>query len=185
MFFSSKPNGILYVRRDGLTLYNNAGKSAQLTFGSDTVEYVEVLDARKLTELIAQFVAAQPGANKLKLMCLLDDFVVFQKLLPLAGTDSKKAAADFESKLPFDPEDRTLLTLQTKDQLVLLGTNKEFCLVVVSAFAAAGCRVLSVSPAVIYSAGKTALTPEAVQKILASSSLADKANFLSGGSLLT
>lgn len=179
MFFGSKPNAVIYLRPNGLTLYTAAGQSAELAFTSDTVEYLEVLDGAKLAELITKFIAQQPGAAKLRAICLLDDFVVFQKLLPLKGTDPKQATMDFESKLPFDPEDRGLLTLQTKDQLVLLGTNKDFYRAVALALTNAGCKVVSICPAVIYGANKqAALTREAVQKILSASGLAERANFL-------
>ena len=177
MFFSNKPSFVVYLHRDGLTLYSAKAKAVELPLPTDVVQNLEVLDSKKLTEVVAQF-AATHNLRRQRGVCILDDWVVFQKIVP-KSSDEKQAFTDFESKVPFDPEARATLSVQVKDQIILLGTNKAFFLPVIAAFGQAGGHIVSVTPAAVFGITKTEkLSDDQLQKILNNSKQAERASFV-------
>lgn len=176
MFFSSKPSFIVYLRRDGLTIYRTKSQPVQVDVPIDVVQNLEVLDEGRLTEIIIQCATAQ-NLKKQKGICLLDDWVVFQKITPKA-TDTKQALADFESKVPFNPESRAVLSVQVKDQVILLATNKTILGLIIKAFEKVGTHVDAATPAAVFGVKDSKLTHEQVQRILSDSKSAQSANFL-------
>lgn len=176
MFFSSKPSFVLYIRRDSLTLYGAKGQPVQLDIPTEVVQNLEILDGSRLNELIIQFATAQ-NLRKQKGVCLLDDWVVFQKIVPKA-TDVKQALADFESKVPFNPESKAVMSVQVKDQVILLATNKAFFVAIASALEKLGAHLTLVTPAAVFGVKGEKLTHDLVQRVLSDGKSAEQANFL-------
>lgn len=175
MFFSNKPSVILYISRSGLSLFGQ-NKNGVIDFPADAVQNLEVIDERKLGEVVGQF-ASSYGVRKQRLLCLLDDGVVFQKLVPKTA-DPKQAFVDFESKVPFDPMDHAVISLQVKDQQIFLATNKKLYQTILRAIEQLNCKIIAVSPAAVFGVTKAQLTKEQVARVLSNTRSASYANFL-------
>jgi hypothetical protein len=178
MFFSlsSKPNSIILLSRDGVTTYPKEG-SATMLFPESAVRFLEVLDKAKLAEVLTGF--AQKLKNK-RALVLIDKNSVFQKAVPLEkDTDVQAAKTDFERKVPFNAEDKHVVSFQQKNTLYLFGTNKALYMSVFDALGRQGIKVQAVVPAVVHGvtdAGK--LTPTKCDQIYDASQLTHATDFL-------
>jgi len=177
MFFTTKPTVLIHISRDGFIAYSKKGASKRLAFPPEVFHNLEVLDAKQLASLTTVF-AAENSLRGQRIVLLLDDEVVFQKILP--KTDNvQNAKADFENKVPFDPGHRKVIMLQPKDQLVLLGTNKVLYETIASALTGVGAKVLAVTPIVVYGKLKgPPLSLESFEAIIKGYPIAQAANFI-------
>lgn len=172
MLFKSKPQVLIHLRRDSLELY---GKSAQkLEFPAELVQNLEVTDKDVLYKLSAQLAQKVSPSNR-KALFLLDSSVIFQKAFPAADKDVAAKMADFISKVPFEPANIATISIQAKDQRVLVATNKELYIPIAKAFIDLGYKLIAIAPAAVcgLTVGNTT-APE----ILSKSNLAEQANFL-------
>jgi hypothetical protein len=179
MFFAQDPTAVLCISREGLVLYNKKGASRQSAFIPEVVRNLEVFDPEQLSKQVAAF-AAENSLRGQRVIILLDESVLFQKIMPkTADANIGGIAADFENKVPFDPENRKVIALHPKEQLVLLGANKQMYEIIAGAFVAAGAKVIAVSPLAVFGKGKEEpLAPGSVQAILNGYRIAQAANFL-------
>lgn len=176
--FHSKPHMILMLSRELLIAHTNKDEQAKLEFPTSVVNNLEVIDATKLVELVGNF-ADRYGLRGRKLVLVLDDTIVFQKVVALTSrVDATTAQAEFQEKMPLTKTDQRVLSLKLKDQLVLLGANGSYYLLVVQALLNRGVKVLSVAPLAMFAKGVSKLTPEIVDRVVHNHRLASVANFL-------
>jgi hypothetical protein len=176
--FNAKPRMILQLKRDMLVAYTTNDEQAKLDFPLAVVRNLEVVDHAKLQEMVGQF-ADQYGLKGKKLTLVLDDSVVFQKVVPLGpNADAAALHADFQDKMPLEASVCRVQALKIKDQLVLLGTNGALYLYIVQALSAKGVKVLAVVPMALFAKGISRLTPEVAQRVIHNHHLARVANFL-------
>ena len=169
---------ILLLARESLVAHTSKDEQAKLEFPTSVINNLEVIDAAKLSELVGGF-ADRYGLRGRKLILTLDDSIVFQKVIALAsGSGVPIAQAEFQEKIPLAKADQRLLSLKLKDQLVLLGTNGSYYLLVVQALVSHGVKILSVAPLALFAKGATKLTPEIVERVVRNHRLANVANFL-------
>jgi hypothetical protein len=174
----SKPRMILQLKRDSLLAYTVKDEQAKLDFPPAVVRSMEVLDHNKLVELVDGF-ADQYGLRGRKLPLVLDDGLVFQKVIQLAdNADLTALQNEFEEKIPLAPEDRQVMSLKLKSQLVLLATNRALYGYVLHALASRNVKVTAVVPMALFAKGITRLTPEIAERVLHNHHLATVANFL-------
>ncbi|HSE61387.1 MAG TPA: hypothetical protein VLA88_03765 [Candidatus Saccharimonadales bacterium] len=182
MIFQNNPTVALHVTREGLTGYTKSGKnghSQKLSFPPEVVRNLEVVDQPQLAKLVATF-AAENKLHGQRVVILLDDSVIFQKIVPAAEEIKQPGVvADFEHKVPFDPEKRRVITLHPKDQLVILGTNRVLYETIATALQTVGAKVLAAAPMAIYGKGKGGqLNRETLAPVLNDTRRAEAANFL-------
>jgi hypothetical protein len=179
MLFSQDPTAVLCISREGLVLYNKKGASRRLALEPEVMHNLEVIDRDQLGKVVGMF-ATENSLRGQRVVILLDESVLFQKITPKAPeANVHTLAAEFENKVPFDPENRKVIALQPKDQLVLLGANKLMYETVAAALIATGAKVLAVAPLAVFSKGREAtLAPSDVSAILSDYRLARAANFL-------
>ena len=176
--FRTKQQIVLHLTRDAIVAHTGKSEHAKLEFPTSVIRNLEVLDAAKLSELVAVF-ADEQGLKGRKVVIVLDDSIVFQKVVALAQ-DSDVAAieTDFQEKIPLPQDSLRVLSLKLKDQLVLLGANSSYYLQVVQALANKGAKIVSVTPLAVFIKGAAKLTADLVARILQNHHLADAANFL-------
>jgi hypothetical protein len=177
MFFSRKPTAFILVDRDQLILYPR-GKSEPLILPDDLVHYLELRDAAKLKTAIKDFATFNKLSGQ-RVLVMLDKSIVFQKAITVPGVDQAAAKADFETKVPFNPEDRQVLNMVQKDRQFLFGVNQSFYHVIVDALNAAGAKVQAVVPAVVYGVTDTEkLTHTKLEQIADAMSLTRAADLM-------
>ncbi|HET8671682.1 MAG TPA: hypothetical protein VFM05_13975 [Candidatus Saccharimonadales bacterium] len=178
MFFSQKPNAILLVERETLSVYPKP-ESGALALPGEVFKYLEVQDKDKLVSMVAEY-AKKAGMRSRRVLILLDKGVLLQKAVQLdGGSNTNTLITDFEHTLPFNMEDRHAVGLKQKDQLYLFGTNKAFYQLLAAALEKAGAKVYAVTPALVYgltTPGK--LTHTKLQQIYGATGLTHAANFL-------
>jgi hypothetical protein len=173
-----KHHMILQLTRNSLVACTNKDEQAKLDLPVSVVRNLDVLDSAKLAELVGGF-ASRYGLRGKKLVLVLDDSVVFQKVVPLTpGQDTMAMQTDFQDKLPFAADAKRTLTLKLKNQLVMLGASGEYYLQVVQALINKGVKVTSVSPLAVFAKGATHLTAEIVDRVAHNHHLTNVANFL-------
>ncbi|HSE29249.1 MAG TPA: hypothetical protein VLA77_01535 [Candidatus Saccharimonadales bacterium] len=174
MFFSKKPQIVVYLRRDSLDVF---GKSAaKFVFPDGLVQNLEVEDSHLLHDQTLQFLTSQQIVKESGIL-LLDDSVVFQKVMPVSANSNIKALQDdYAQRTPFDPSGVVVVGLLAREQLILIAANKNFFMPIVAAFSDYGSRINSVSPAGLF--GKGVITQDSAETILANAKNAEKANFL-------
>jgi hypothetical protein len=177
MFFSRKPTSFVLVERDRLHLYPKS-KAGPLELSEDVVQYLEVKDSAKFSAAVQEF-AEQNKLRGQRLLLMLDKSIVFQKAVPMAGTDAAAAKADFESKVPFNPEDRQVISLEHKDHHFMFGVNQAFYQSLADAFTKAGAKVQAVAPAIVFGVTDSSkLTHTKLAQIADATSLTHLADFM-------
>ncbi len=176
--FHPKQQIFLQLTRGALISYTNKGEQARLDFPTSVVQNMEVIDQAKLAELVAGF-ADKYGLRGKKLMLVLDDSIVFQKIVPLAAdADPTSLQTDFQEKIPLATDTQRVLALKLKDQLVMFGTNGDYYLQVVQTLASRGAKIQSVAPLTLFTKGASKPTPEIFEKVASNQRLVEVANFL-------
>lgn len=180
MFFSRKPTTFILVERERLLLYPKA-KTTTLDISTELFEYLEVKDAARLSAVVLEFAKKNQLAGQ-RVLLMLHKAVVFQKGITLAnGVDPAAATTDFISKVPFNPDDRKIVSLQQKDRLFLFGTNKAYYELLANAFLQAGAKVQAVVPAIVYGVTDSdKLNQAKLDQIAHAATLTQSVNFLEG-----
>lgn len=174
MFFSNKPQLLVYLRRDSFDIF---GKStAKFVFPEGLIQNLEVENGNLLHDQVASFLNSQQ-INKANTIFLLDDGVIFQKVMPAnTNTNVKALQDDYASKTPFEPADVAVISLMMRDQVVLIASSKGLYAPIVKAFTDYGCKVMAVAPAAIFGRGQ--VNQEYAESVLKNNKNAEKANFL-------
>jgi hypothetical protein len=178
VLFSQKPNAILFVERDTITLHPKANTTpASLT--DEVFKYLEVRDTKKLSEILADF-AKKGNVKGKRLLIVLHKDVVLQKVLTLdKDSNVQSITADYEHKVPFNAEDRRAVSLKQKERLYLFGANKAFYQLLVGGMEEAGAKVQAVVPGLVYGITEPGkLTHTKVDQICDATALTKAVNFL-------
>jgi hypothetical protein len=176
----SKPNAIVYVRHNGLIVAGKKLTPARLTFNTEQLENMEILDVDGFTDALRSFFVEHDLKGKHVLM-VLDDSVVFAKSISISS-DSKPAdlAQDFIDAMPLNPGQRACLRVGNESDLKLYGTNGDLYVTIAEALDEAGAaKLLAITPATAYPApesGKQQLAA-AVQQYVNDTSVRASANF--------
>jgi hypothetical protein len=176
--FSRKPTRFVLVERSRIGLYPSS-KPEPMPLTEDLTRYLEVKDPVRLTAAVRSF-ALRNNLRGQRVLLMLDKNIVFQKAVPVvADVDPNIAKADFESKVPFNPEERQVLSMVQKERQFLFGVNQAFYRVLVDALEASGVKVMAVTPAIVYGVmDAEKLTSSKLDQISDAASLTHAADFL-------
>lgn len=175
MFFSNKPQLLLCIRRTGFDLFGKIQGS--FDFPQGIVQNLEVEDQRTLHEYVVQFLDERKIKNQ-KMLCLLAENFVFQKILPATPIPGNTDFQDFTSKVPFDKANVKVVSVKTKDQVVFIAANWAVVNPILNAFSAHNCRTEQVSPLAVFGLNLTTLNQNTASTVLANHSVAGRANLL-------
>jgi hypothetical protein len=178
MFFTQKPNAVLFVGRNAISSHP-IGNPDSLVLPEEIFKYLEVLDAQKLTEVVTDY-ANKCNLRGKRVVVVLHKDTIFQKSVELVeGSNPDTITTDYEHTIPFPLEKRHAVGLKQKDRLYLFGANKELYELLVTALQAAGAKVHAVVPGIVYgltSEGK--LTHSRLQQMYEARALTAAVNFL-------
>lgn len=180
MAIFSKPNAIVYVRRGGLVVAGKKLAPARMTFASDQVENMEVINDTLFTDSLRDFFIEHQLKGKHALM-VLDDSVVFTKTVELDSDGKPATIADgFIEAIPLDPGKRACLRVLKETELNLYASNGALYIAIADALEQAGvAKLLAITPASAYPPlenGKQQLAA-AIQQYINDTSVRSSANF--------
>lgn len=176
-----KPNAMVYVRRGGLIIAGKHIKPARLTFTDASTVNLEVIDADTFGTLLQDFFK-ENGIKGQRILVVLDHSVVFTKTISLDESGKPSLLAkNFVDAMPFEPGQRSCLTLRSADALKLFAANADFYQVITDALRDAGAsKVIAVTPVAAYGIRETdKLSGAIVDQLLQDSPIRHKADFLS------
>ena len=172
------PKMILLLRRNGLVAYTETDQQAKLELPDSVVRYLELVDQTKFKQLVADF-SDRYGLRGRKLAIVLDDSMIFQKIVPQApNLNANQLQTDFLDQLPFEAGQARAISLGAKNQLILLGANSTVYLALVQALLRKGVKALGVVPLAVYAKGEARLVPDVVSRIYRNHRLFEMSNFL-------
>jgi hypothetical protein len=171
--FRSKPTTVLYLRRQDAVLITK-GASVRLEISTDFMQNLEVVESTKLTELVAAFFEGH-HIQRQTVLLVLDDGLVFRKSF---AAEDGVAAKEFESKIPFDPANRQVVTMSQKNQHLLLGTNRALYQAVAQGIRKAN-KLKGVVPASVYGVHESSkVDRQAINAFFTNGAPLRQANFL-------
>lgn len=154
--FSRKPAFIILIKAHEVVLFRKGRLQVSLSVPLEAVQYLEIRDGAKLSAVLADFFKSQPFQGQHALI-LLDKSVVFQKMVLLdEKTSADEARADFAKKLPFNPDDGQMITIQQGGKLFFFGVNRKLHLAVKQVLEQLGAAVDAVTPASVYGVSENA-----------------------------
>lgn len=179
MLFSSNPSHLLYISRSAIKLYDKTSVISEGSITTDMMEYLEVLDAEKLSIAIVNVLSKAAVQNQ-TLVALLDDDVVFREATPLAAQIDPRTVQDaLINKIPFAAKDRSVLLMGTEDKLIVFGANKSFIQAVGQAGTTTRNKLTAIAPASAYGLrSNVLLKPETIGQILHNKAHVERVNFL-------
>jgi hypothetical protein len=175
----SKPNAIVYVRRNGLVIAGKKLAPARYTFPPEHVENMEIRSDDSFTETLSSFFQEHEMKGRHVLM-VLDDSVVFTKTVSLDADGQPGAIADaYIEEMPLEPGKRVCIRVNTDSELKLYATNGQLYLAIADALdQAGGGRLLAITPAAAYpSDGSKQQLAAAIQQYISDTSVRSNANF--------
>jgi len=147
----TKPNAIVYVRRNGLIVAGRRIKPARLNFPPELVTNLEIQHSDKFVSGCQAFFNdhAIKGA---RVLMVLDYALVFRKTVDLEPDEQPGTITDaFIAAMPFDSGKRACLSVRNEATLELYATNADFYESVTEALDQAGAaRLLAITPAAAY-----------------------------------
>lgn len=173
----SGPNTLVFVRRTGLILAGKRTAAARLSFGEKLVHNMDVLDSTQLRELCHRFFTDQDIKHH-KVLVVLDQDIVFEKKLDkedLRATD--EALESFVSAMPFEAGKRAAFSVAVDDRTHLYGTNYELFFTIIEGIEAAGGKIVSITPLMLYGLEAGQKLKDVVGRLLKDSTVRKQANF--------
>ena len=172
-----KPTAIIYLRRQDVVFINKQ-TSVRLDIPVGLVQNLEVIDAAKLSELIAGFLDQQHCHGK-RVLLALDPTVVFHKSISAKQSATIIAAANnFEYQLPFDVGNRQAIAITKKDGISFFGVNKQLHQTVVRGIQHAN-KLLAIVPAASYGvSGSKSVDSKIITALFTNTAPLKQPNFL-------
>lgn len=147
----TKPNAIIYLRRNGLVIAGRRVTPARLNFPPELVDNLEILRHDKFIEGCRDFFVAHSIHSK-RVLVVLDHSIVFSKeaVLDKPGKPTAIVKA-FVDAMPFDAGKRACVTLQGPTTLKLFATNAELYQDLMEALRLSGAsKLIAITPAAAY-----------------------------------
>ncbi len=174
-----KPNTLILIQRNGLSLTGKHLSSARLSFPDEVMRNLEILQRAKFIDLCRQFFADQHLRGK-RLQIILDYSVVFEKNIELDQSGKPDVLMEgFVAAMPFEPGMRACLAVEAGTNLRLFATNADVYLAVAEALKAANAGTLqAITPIAAYNLAETERTIRtATERILKDADVSTKVNF--------
>jgi len=175
----SKPNAIVYIRRNGLVVAGKKLTPARMAFDTEQMDNLEIRKDATFSESLTDFFTKNSLKGKHVLM-VLDDSVVFTKTVAIDSDGQPGAITDaFIDEMPLDPGKRACLRVLGETELKLYATNGQLYMAIAEALDHAGvAKVLAVTPATAYASTDSKQLSAAIQQYINDTSVRSQANFL-------
>jgi hypothetical protein len=174
----SKPNAIVYLRRNHFIVAGKHIPPARLNFSRELVDDLEVRRPDKFIAGCHEFFVAHKLHNR-RVLVVLDQSVVFTKTVPLDKAGNPAAIAQaFIAAMPFAAGKRACVQLREADQLRLFATNADLYGAIIEALRLAGTnKHIVVTPAPAYDLAGDEQLGTAIERFISDASVRAKLNF--------
>jgi hypothetical protein len=166
----SKPNALVYFRRNDLFIGGKHISAVKLKFTSDMTRNLEVLKPDAFVNACQAFFDIHDLKAK-RVLVVLDQSVVFAKSFPIDGLDKDQIAglaSKFLTAMPFEEGQRACIQYRDDSKLHLFATNADLYSVLQEALRQVGIRkLIAISPAAAYKIDYSAKPLEVIDQFLA------------------
>lgn len=149
----SKPNALVYLRRNDLFIGGKRLAAVKMKFTPNLIKNLELLDTDLFITTCQEFFSAH-GMRGKRVLLVLDQGIVFSKTIEL--NDETKDGIDniyqeYIAEMPFEPGQRACVRNRTDTKLQLFAVNANLYQAVQEALRLIGVRkVVAISPAEVY-----------------------------------
>lgn len=165
----TKPNAIVYLRRNDLIVGGRHLSPGKLKFTSDIIDNLEIKNPDVFIGTTQEFFTNHDLKGK-KVLVVLDQKLVFTKSVEI--TDDNKDQIDiiienFVSAMPFLPGQRACTQFRQDNQLVIFATNADLYNSIEESLKLAGAKkIVGVTPSVAYDIDFTARSSVIIQQFI-------------------
>ena len=182
----TKPNTILYVRRNNLFITGKHVPPANLSISNDLLTNMEFIDRENFIATCANFFSSH-GMEGKKVLVVLDQGIIFKKTISLDNSDKdiiQTAVDKFVESIPFESGQRAFEQLETNNQLELYATNSDLFQAVAEALEQSKVRkIIAVTPSYAYKLSKDTKPTESIAQFLNNREVRKVADFLTSAPL--
>jgi hypothetical protein len=150
------------LSRDSLSFYTFEGEPLVLRLDEQTLKDLEIEDARRLENHIADFVSTNNLGGRAALLVLSDE-ILFRKSFPRSENEQNEVEA-FINEVPFPPDKLARLTPTTSTEINVIATNKDLYEVIVNSLKRNKIKVVNVIPRYFLKGGN--ITDESIKEAL-------------------
>jgi len=171
---------VIFIDKDSLKFFFN-NTVQELKIAANVISNLEILDATSLNKLLEDFFS-QFKLKKRKVTIVLAENILFEKIeSKTEQIDIELKRAEFISSVPLDPGRIALKTIEDKESITFVATNKELFRIVIKVIENLGNIVNAVVPLSIIKEklGFNEFAEGEVRKLLAHHDLIKNTNFLS------
>ncbi len=175
--FGQSMKTILFLKSQSLEVYT-AGKKVVLNFPENIVKNQEVLDARLLSQIIADGIKQIPKKSGDAILILSNE-VLYQKTVPNTDFNAEKFEINkFLDEIPFENPNIAFIKIKDEANLSLFAANKPFFYEVKNLFTKFGFKLQAVVPAHLYGITNEITKPEELERIQSDTAPLQNGNFL-------
>lgn len=165
----SKPNAIVYLRRNDLIIGGKKIDPGKLNFTSDLVNFMEVKNPDVFIGSCESFFNEHNFKGK-KVLLVLDHKIVFSKIVDVRDNSEDEIREYIESyidAMPIKPGYRSCINHISEQKLYIFATNSQLYLTIIDALKLAGIKkLIAVSPAEAFDIDFSAKSSEIVNQFL-------------------
>jgi hypothetical protein len=176
----SKPNALVYLRRNNLFVTGKHVSPANLAIANDLLNFMEVVDNTKFIATCTDFFSSH-GLEGKKVLVVLDQSIVFTKSIILsdANKEGTEAAVNkFIESIPFESGQRAFEQLETDSELELYATNSDLYRSITEALDQSKVRrIVAIIPSYAYKLPKDIKPAESVNQFMSNKEVRKIADF--------
>lgn len=167
MFLSDSPKIVLYLKSDGLQLYQEGVEGSEtLTFPKDAFNSQEIKDRTKIEESVLDFLL-HLSIKKQHVLFVLSDEIILKESFSKTDSEIEESIKSYLEKLPFGQKKATYLKIDNKQEVQLIVTNKDLYESVGDVFEKLGWEIRSLIPAFLLGITESsALTEDEVRVVI-------------------
>jgi hypothetical protein len=177
----SKPNALLYFRRNNLIVAGKKITPAKLALTEEHIKNLEIQDQGKFTATVREFLEGH-GIKGKKVLIVLDQSVVFTKKIKLdeatIGVEPDTIIGEYVAQMPFAPGQRACVALEQDGNLQLFAVNAGLYQTLADTLTQSGAsKLVAVTPAAAYQLNIRSRSATAAEQFLADKSVRKTTDF--------
>jgi len=165
----SKPNAIVYLRRNNLVVGGKHIPFVKQNLTPDLINNLEIINRDKFIATCRDFFSVRDIRNK-RVLIVLDQSIVFSKTFVLSGASKESASSaisTFIDAMPFEPGQRVCVQLREDKKLQLYATNADLYNTLVESLRMSDMKKLTaITPSAAYQIDFTAKPSLVIEQLM-------------------
>lgn len=165
----SKPNAIVYLRRNSLAVGGKHISFVKQNLTPDLTNNLEIINRDKFIATCRDFFSVRDIRNK-RVLVVLDRNIVFAKTIELSDPSKDSAtsmASTFIDAMPFNPGQRVCVQFREDRKLQLYATNNDLYNTLLEALRMCNMRkLIAITPAAAYKIDFTAKPSDVIEQLM-------------------